>query len=357
MGSIEAPLGAPLHGKGSLAVKQCRQQMEADGPQLEKHESKTRWVVVLTFATMVLELVVGYRTHSLALTADGWHMATHAGALGMAAFAYWFARTRATQSTFSFGTGKVHALAGYTSAVALAIVAIIMMYESVSRLVTPMTIDFGEALKIAVFGLIVNLASLKLLHPGGDHDHGGHDHDHGHDHGDHEHDDHDHAHVEHPKVETGAKKSAHAHGDHNIRAAYMHVFADAFTSILAIAALVCGRYYGWTMLDPLMGAVGGIVILRWSVQLCREAAGQLLDMNPSEELARKIRDELESLGDTRIVDFHLWEVGPKRRNCIVSLVTTESRSAEDYGKIISAMADDVRHVTVEVHREPLDASA
>jgi cation diffusion facilitator family transporter len=313
----------------SIAVKQCRQQMEADAPQLEKHESKTRWVVVLTFATMILELVVGYRTHSLALTADGWHMATHAGALGMAAFAYWFARTRATQATFSFGTGKVHALAGYTSAVALAIVALIMMYESVTRLVTPVTIDFGEALKIAIFGLIVNLASLKLLHPGGDHDHD-HDHDYSHDHDhDHDHEDHDHA----------------------------HVVADAFTSILAIGALVCGRYYGWTMLDPLMGAVGGIVILRWSVQLCREAAGQLLDMNPSEELARSIRAQLESLGDTRVVDFHLWEVGPRRRNCIVSLVTTASRSAEEYGKMISSMAADVRHVTVEVHREPVDASA
>jgi cation diffusion facilitator family transporter len=333
----------------SIAVKQCRQQMEADAPQLEKHESKTRWVVVLTFATMILELVVGYRTHSLALTADGWHMATHAGALGMAAFAYWFARTRATQATFSFGTGKVHALAGYTSAVALAIVALIMMYESVTRLVTPVTIDFGEALKIAIFGLIVNLASLKLLHPGGDHDHDhGHSHDHDHDH---DHEDHDHAHV------ADGKKDPHAHGDHNIRAAYMHVFADAFTSILAIGALVCGRYYGWTMLDPLMGAVGGIVILRWSVQLCREAAGQLLDMNPSEELARSIRAQLESLGDTRVVDFHLWEVGPRRRNCIVSLVTTASRSAEEYGKMISSMAADVRHVTVEVHREPLDASA
>ncbi len=334
---------------------ECRQQMETDVPQLEKHEQKTRWVVVLTFMTMVLELVVGYRTHSLALTADGWHMATHAGALGMAAFAYWFARTRATQATFSFGTGKVHALAGYTSAVALAMVAVIMMYESVSRLVSPVTIDFGEALKIAVFGLIVNLASLKLLHPGGDHHHDhGHSHGHGHDHDSdhghaHDHEDHGHPHE--------AKSSPHAHGDHNIRAAYMHVFADAFTSILAIGALVCGRYYGWTMLDPLMGAVGGIVILRWSVQLCREAAGQLLDMNPSEELARKIRAELESLGDTRIVDFHLWEVGPKRRNCIVSLVTTASRTADDYGKIISAMASDVRHVTVEVHREPLDVSA
>jgi cation diffusion facilitator family transporter len=345
MSSIDAPLR-----DGALAEKQCRQQMDADNPQFEKHEQKTRWVVVLTFATMVLELVVGYRTHSLALTADGWHMATHAGALGMAAFAYWFARTRATQSSFSFGTGKVHALAGYTSAVALAMVALAMMYESVSRLVTPMTIDFGEALKIAIFGLIVNLASLKLLHPGGDHDHGEHSHDHDHA-DDHDHDDHDHAHVD-----GAEKESPHAHGDHNIRAAYMHVFADAFTSILAIAALVCGRYYGWTMLDPLMGAVGGVIILRWSVQLCREAAGQLLDMNPSEELARKIRAELESLGDTRVVDFHLWEVGPKRRNCIVSLVTTASRSAEEYGKIISAMAADVRHVTVEVHREEIPAT-
>jgi cation diffusion facilitator family transporter len=203
----------------------------------------------------------------MALTADGWHMATHAGALGMSAMAYWFARTRARASSFTFGTGKVYALAGYTSAVVLGLVAVLMLVESVRRLAHPLPIRFGEALPVAVVGLLVNLVSVVLLDAD---DHHGH------------HDEHDHAH-------------GHGHGghDHNLRAAYFHVLADAFTSVLAIAALVAGRYAGWTFLDPMMGIVGGLVILKWGVGLCRESAKPLLDVLPSAELADEIRRAVE----------------------------------------------------------------
>jgi cation diffusion facilitator family transporter len=280
-----------------------------------RHETRTRWVVVLTCAMMIGELIVGYATNSLALTADGWHMATHAGALSMAAFAYWFARTRAKESAFSFGTGKVHALAGYTSAVVLAMVALWMLGESASRLLHPMTIHFREALPVAAIGLLVNLASAALLHPGGEH----HDHDH----------------------------SDHRH-DHNLRAAYVHVLADALTSVLAISALVGGRYFGWNFLDPMMGVVGGVVILRWAYSLCADAARQLLDMVPSAKLVDAIRARLESVDDVRVADLHLWDAGPNQRSCIVSLVTSQPRAPDEYARLVEETGG-ARHVTVEVH--------
>lgn len=280
---------------------------------------------------MVGELIVGYLTNSLALTADGWHMATHAGALGMASLAYWFARTRSREAAFSFGTGKVHALAGYTSAIVLAVVALWMMYESGSRLLHPLPIAFGEALPVAVIGLLVNLASVKLLHV--KHDDDGHE--------DHEHDeDHDHHH----------EKQEHHHGDHNLRAAYFHVLADAFTSVLAILALVGGSYFGWRFLDPLMGIVGGLVISRWSLGLCRGAARQLLDMVPSSELATRIRQRLEAVPGTHVVDLHVWEIGPKARACLASVVATELRSPLDYSEELRRH-EGLSHVTVEVHAE------
>jgi cation diffusion facilitator family transporter len=301
------------------------------GVSAEKHETRTRWVVVLTCAMMVGELIVGYWTNSLALTADGWHMATHAGALGMASFAYWFARTRAREVAFSFGTGKVHALAGYTSAIVLAVVALWMMYEAATRLVHPVPIGFGEALPVAVIGLLVNLVSVKLLHVG--HDHEGHE--------DHEHDDdHDHADEEHD----------HPHGDHNLRAAYVHVLADAVTSVLAILALVGGRYFGWRFLDPLMGIVGGIVISRWSFNLCRGAAKQLLDMVPSADLADRIRRHLEAVPGTNVVDLHVWEIGPRARACLASVVSKELRSPLHYADHLRSR-EHLSHVTVEVHTE------
>ena len=294
------------------------------------HEARTRWVVVLTTAMMVGELIVGYTTNSLALTADGWHMATHAGALGMAAFAYWFARTRSREAVFSFGTGKVHALAGYTNAIVLAVVALWMMYESASRLLHPLPIAFGEALPVAVVGLLVNLASMKLLHV----EHGHHDH-HGHEH---EHDQHEHAH-----------HGEHEQGDHNLRAAYVHVLADAFTSVLAILALVGGRYLGWFFLDPLMGMVGGVVISRWSYSLCRGAGRQLLDVVPSVELVARIRHLLEAVPGTEVVDLHVWDLGPRARACVASVVTAEARTPLEYAERLRR-GEGLAHVTIEVHR-------
>jgi cation diffusion facilitator family transporter len=286
-----------------------------DYVSVDHHESRTRWVVAITAAMMVVELVVGSLTNSMALTADGWHMATHAGALGMSALAYWFARTRSREEAFSFGTGKVYALAGYTSAVVLGIVALLMFGESARRLLRPEPIHFSQALPVAIIGLLVNLASVKLL-DADEHSQGG---------------------------------DAHHH-DHNLRAAYFHVLADAFTSVLAIAALLGGRYAGWKFLDPLMGIIGGAVILRWSVSLCRGAARQLLDMVPSPLLVDTVRRRLE-VGDTRVADLHLWEIAPGRHGCIVSLVTESPMNTAQYKSLLDGV-EGISHLTIEVQRCP-----
>ncbi|MDC0680612.1 CDF family Co(II)/Ni(II) efflux transporter DmeF [Sorangium atrum] len=326
---------------GSDQLAQLRHAHD-HGAAAASHETKTRWVVALTFAMMLAELVVGHATNSLALTADGWHMATHAGALGMAAFAYWFARKQSGSSVFSFGTGKVHALAGYTSAVVLALIALLMVVESLRRLLHPELIAFSEALPVAVVGLAVNLVSVKLLHAD-EHHHEAHD-DHP-DHGHHGHHDHDH----------GDHDDEHAHGhdhhghDHNLRAAYFHVLADALTSVLAILALVGGRYLGWTFLDAAMGIVGGLVIAKWSYGLCRQAARQLLDVVPSESLARRIRDRIEStFAGASVVDLHLWDIGPGARACIVSVAVPSPLAPSAYRDALVPIAS-LQHVTVEVH--------
>jgi cation diffusion facilitator family transporter len=269
------------------------------------------------------ELIVGGLTNSMALTADGWHMATHAGALGMSATAYWFARTRARASSFTFGTGKVYALAGYTSAVILGLVAVLMIVESFRRLGSPLPIRFTEALPVAVLGLVVNLVSVKLLDADDEHHHA---------------EDHDHAH--------------HGHGhalDHNLRAAYFHVLADAFTSVLAIGALLGGRYAGWRFLDPAMGIVGGLVILKWGTGLCRESSHQLLDVLPSSATTDAIRKHVEQIDDVRVADLHLWEIAPGKHGCIVSLVTDSPRDTAFYRTAILENFQ-VAHLTVEVHR-------
>jgi cation diffusion facilitator family transporter len=302
-------------------VEQLRHSHDYGAP-VSDHETRTRWVVGLTAAMMVAELVFGYFTNSLALTADGWHMATHAGALGLAALAYWFARTRSRDEVFTFGTGKVHALVGYTNAIVLAVVALWMIYEAVVRLADPVPIRFAEALPVAVVGMFVNLASMFLLHAGGDHDH-----DHHHDHEDH----------------------GHHHHDHNLRAAYVHVLADAFTSLLAIVALLGGHYFGWRFLDPLMGIVGGVVIARWSYQLCRSAARQLLDVVPSTALAERIRDHLQTEPGTEVVDLHVWEIGPNARACLASLVAVEPRAPSEYAERLRKVTQ-LAHITIEVHR-------
>ncbi|MGK4008349.1 CDF family Co(II)/Ni(II) efflux transporter DmeF [Sorangium sp. So ce1036] len=306
------------------------------GAAVASHEARTRWVVALTLAMMVAELVVGYATNSLALTADGWHMATHAGALGMAALAYWFARRQSGSSVFSFGTGKVHALAGYTSAVVLSLIALLMVVESLRRFLRPAPIAFSEALPVAVLGLAVNLVSVKLLHT--DEHHGAdHDEDHEHDDGEHAPHRHEHAH--------------HGH-DHNLRAAYFHVLADALTSVLAILALLGGRYFGWTFLDAAMGVVGGVVIARWSYGLCRQAAKQLLDVVPSEEITKRIRRRIESeFAGAAVVDLHLWDIGPRARACIVSIAARSPQPPIAYREALTSIAS-LQHVTVEVHPLP-----
>jgi cation diffusion facilitator family transporter len=315
---------------GSTSLIEKLRHTHDHGLSASAHEARTRWVVVLTAAMMVGELIVGYVTNSLALTADGWHMATHAGALGMAALAYWFARTRSRESIFSFGTGKVHALAGYTNAIVLAVVALWMMYEAASRLLHPLPIAFGEALPVAVVGLLVNIGSMKLLHV--DHDHDDDDHPAN------EADEHDHP-----------ARDQRGHGDHNLRAAYVHVLADAFTSVLAILALLGGRYFGWRFLDPLMGIVGGIVISRWSYSLCRGAACQLLDVTPSIQLAGRIRRHLEDVPGTEVVDLHVWEIGPKACACLASVITADARTPLEYAERLRR-AEELAHITIEVHR-------
>jgi len=286
-----------------------------------KAEQRTRWVVGLTATMMVAELIVGTLTKSLALVADGWHMATHAGALGLAALAYWYARTRAREAAFTFGTGKVFALTGFTNAVVLVLVAIAMLTEGVIRLFRPENVRFDEALPVAVIGFVVNIASFFLLHPGGGHDHANGAHDHGH----------------------------HGHGEHdvNLRAAYLHVAADALTSLTAIGALLGGRYFGWVWLDPAMAILGSVVILKWGFGLVRQSGRQLLDVVPSPELEKTIRERLEQMGEAEIRDLHVWELGPGRRGCIVSILTTDPRPLEDYRAAILTAAP-IEHLTVEV---------
>ena len=303
-------------------------------------ETRTRIVVVVTTAMMVLEIVVGKVTGSLALTADGWHMATHAGALGLSALAYAFARQRAGDPRYSFGTGKTYALAGYTSAVLLGLVALWMGAESARRLISPVTIQFADALPIAVLGLVVNLACAVVLGFGHD------DHSHGHEH---DHEDHDHGlDHRHEDEKHHGRPGAHAH-DHNLRSAYLHVIADAFTSVLAIVALLAGNYLGWTKLDPLMGIVGAVVISRWALDLARGSAHQLLDAAVEPGRTERLRSALEAGGTSRVLDLHLWEIGPNRRACVVAVAEDEPREAGHYHRRIRAV-EDVCHLTVEVHR-------
>lgn len=283
------------------------------------NEQRVFWVAVLTTATMAVELVAGYLTGSLALVADGWHMGTHAGALGLSALAYWLARTRAGDRAFVFGTGKVHALAGYTNAVALGFVALWMIVEAIARLLAPEPIRFTEALPVAAIGLAVNLISVWLLHRPGLHHggrHRGDAHDHAHDHDQVRHDD-DHGHS-HDQVASEPHATRPGH-DHNLRAAYFHVLADALTSILVLVGLGLGLWLGWTFVDALVGLLAGVLIVVWAVGLCRSASAVLLDMAPPRALERRVRAALADLPKVDVADLHLWELGPGRHACVLSL--------------------------------------
>jgi cation diffusion facilitator family transporter len=291
------------------------------GSQHDKHERRTWMVVGLTAVTMVVEIAAGTWFNSMALLADGWHMGTHAGAMGLSALAYRFARRHARNPRFTFGTGKVGDLAAYSSGIILAVAAIMIAWESVSRLVQPLPIAFDQAIIVAVLGLLVNFVSAAMLWSR-HHDHG---HDHGHNH------DHDHTH----------------HTDHNIRAAFLHVVADALTSVLAIVALVFGLFFGAVWLDPLMGIVGAIVILHWSIGLMRDTGGILLDMEAGGDLAARIRTDIEAKEGDRVADLHVWRVGPGHFAAIVAIVT---RRATDAGELKTSLKAryPLAHLTVEV---------
>jgi len=303
------------------------------GAAHERNERRTWAVVGLTTTMMVVEIAGGMFFGSMALLADGWHMSTHAGALAIAAFAYRYARRHAHDPRFAFGTGKLGDLAGFASAVVLALVALAIGWESALRFFQPVPIHYPEATAIAVAGLIVNLASAWLL--GGDHAHGhAHDHDHGHDHG------HDHRHDHH--------HDHHGHADHNMRAAFWHVMADALTSVLAIAGLLAAWAYGWTWLDPAVGILGAIVIAHWSWRLIRDAGADLLDAAPDAALVQKIRARLER-GHDSISDLHVWRLGPCHHGAIVALVVDHPQPVETYKARLSDIPG-LSHVTVEVHQ-------
>jgi cation diffusion facilitator family transporter len=288
-----------------------------------KAERNTRRVVYITAAMMVVEIVGGYWLNSMALLADGWHMSSHALAMGLSVMAYALARRYARDGRFAFGTWKIEILGGYSSAMLLAVVAALMMIQSLERLFVPATIHYDEAIPIAVLGLGVNLLCAWLLK-------GEHGHHHGHDHG--------HAHD-------------HAHGHHhdvNLRAAYLHVIADAATSVLAIVALVGGKLYGAAWLDPAMGIVGSILVARWAFGLLRESGKILLDAEMDQPVVEEIRDVVRGQFATAAVsDLHVWRVGRNSYACILGLVTTTPISAEDVRRQL-AIHEELVHVTVEI---------
>lgn len=290
-----------------------------------RNERRVRAVIALTVAMMLVEIAAGVAYGSMALVADGLHMSTHAVAMLIAAGAYFYARKHVANPRFTFGTGKFGDLAGFASAVILALIAVFIAYESFLRLASPVPISFGSAIGVAVLGLAVNLVSAWLLKDDhAHHHHNGHGHGHGEGHG------------------------AHGGGhDNNLRAAYVHVLADALTSVLAIAALGLGSIYGWIWLDPVMGIVGALVIARWSWGLVRDAGGVLLDYVPEgEDLPEEIREAIEVDGD-EITDLHVWQVGPGHHAAIVSIATERPRPLSAYRAKL-AHIHDLSHLTVEI---------
>ena len=284
-------------------------------PDFSHAERRTRIVIGITAAMMVVEIAAGLMSHSMALLADGWHMSTHVIAFLIAAVAYYFARTQAGNARFSFGTGKIGVLGGFTSAVVLSIVAFLMAGESVHRLFVPLEIHFNEAIAIACIGLLVNLGCALLLAD------------------------------RHHEHEDG---SAHTH-DLNLRAAYLHVLADAFTSVLAITALTGGKFFGWAWLDPVVGIVGSGVVFSWAYTLLRDTSGILLDCTPaSSDLPDQIRRAVESDGDSLVTDLHVWQVGIGKYAAMMSVVAHEPKSCDAYRALLRGHHELV-HVTIETH--------
>ena len=363
-------------------------------------ERRTLIVIAITGATMAAEIAAGLAYGSMALLADGLHMGSHASALIISAWAYFYTRRRARDARFNFGTGKVNSLAGFASAVMLVLFALVMAWESIVRLLSPVPIEFNYAILVAVAGLVVNGVCLVVL-GGHGHSHGGahthadaghspHDHDgaaeddhpHGH-HEDHDHehgpgeehglhheeahheDGHDHPH-EHPHPHEGDHGRGHAalagdggdvdrHKDHNLWSAYLHVMADAMTSVLAISALLAGKYFGQTWLDPFMGIVGAAMVIRWSLGLLRSSAGVLLDMQGPDAVRQAIRGAIEGQSSDRVSDLHVWAVGPGIYSAEIALVASEPKTPDHYAAMLPPELPVV-HVTVEVRRCPSSAN-
>ncbi len=304
------------------------------GENHARNERRTWLVIGLTATMMAAEIVAGTLFGSMALLADGWHMATHAGAMLIAALAYLYARRQARSDRFTFGTGKVGELAGFASALLLAVIAVLIGWESAMRLYAPVRIDFQQAVTVASIGLVVNLVSARLLHQGG-HTHHGHDHVHPHD-------------------GTHGHEHAHPHGelqDNNLRGAYLHVLADALTSVLAIAALLLGGMLGWAWLDPAIGVVGALVIARWSWGLLRDSGRVLLDHAPNDGgLASEIRAAMET-GDDEVTDLHVWQLGPGHHGVIVSVRSANLLPLALYRAKLSQLPG-ISHLTIELDRKP-----
>ena len=296
------------------------------GDEHAASERRTWAVIWLCGAMMALEVIGGLLFGSIALVADGLHMSTHAGALLLAALAYRYARRHAEDLRFTFGTGKLGDLAGFTSAIILAMIAVLIGYESLTRLFAPVPIHFAEAIPIACLGLAVNIGSAWLL--GAGHDHG---HEHGHEHHGHEH--HEHGH--------GA-----LHRDNNMRAAVVHVVADAAVSVLVIAGLLLARAFGWLWMDPLAGLVGAGVIASWAYGLVRDTGAILLDMNPDRHTAEDVRAAIETDGD-HLTDLHVWRLGPGHLGAIVSVATARGRNARFYRERLAGL-HSLSHLTIEV---------
>ncbi|WP_428772733.1 CDF family Co(II)/Ni(II) efflux transporter DmeF [Vibrio sp.] len=294
---------------------------------------RTLYVFWLTLIAMVAEIISGTIFGSMALLADGWHMGTHAAAFCITLFAYHYQKKHADNDRFSFGTGKVSVLGGYTSAIALGIVALMMMVESVDRLFNPHVIHFNEAILVAVVGLLVNLLSVYLL---GDHHHD-HDHSH-HDHGHHSH--HHHSH------QVGHDHHHGHHHDHNLRAAYLHVLADTLTSVLAIVALLFGKFYGWNWLDAVMGIVGALVISKWTAGLIRQTSPVLLDESIDQDYRRQIEQALAP--DAIVTDMHIWKISGNHYSAAITIESSSDKSTAEYKQLL-AQFDKISHLTLEVH--------
>lgn len=281
----------------------------------EKGEQRTQYVLILTAITMFAEITAGSIFGSMALLADGWHMGTHVAAFLITIYAYRYAHKHAKNPAYAFGTGKVGVLGGFASAVALAVVALVMLVESLQRIIDPQIIQFNAAIFVAAIGLLINIVSAFLLKD-----------DHAHDH----HNDQDH------------------HHDHNLQAAYMHVLADALTSLLAIVALMSGKYFGWNWLDPVVGIVGAIIITRWSYGLLKQTSPILLDGSIDQGYQLEIRKAIEKDSDNRISDIHIWKVSASHYAAIISLVTHFPKPAECYKELLRDF-HKLSHVTIEVH--------